>query len=104
MLGVGAGLYFALPREPDVSLGWLAGAAGIALALAAIRTERLRVILALLAALMLGFGAAKLHESAVAAPVLARPVTIHLTARIVGIEGADAGIRLLLADAISGGF
>src|SRR5205085_7235324 len=40
----------------------------------------------------------------VAAPVLARPVTLHLTARIVGIEGADAGIRLLLADAISGGF
>jgi len=103
-LGAGAGLYFALPFEPDAAFGWsaLAGAA-LALAVAA-RAGRARALLALMAALLLGFGAAKLRETQVAAPVLRQAMTLHLTARIAAVETGDAGMRLLLTDAASGGF
>lgn len=104
MLGAGSGLYFALPFEPDAMLGWALLAGGLLLALLAVRVWRGRVLLALLAALLLGFGAAKLRETAVAGPVLRQEVTLHMSARIAAIETGNAGIRLLLSDAVSGGF
>ena len=69
-LGVGAGLYFALPVEPGAAAGWLTLAAGLCLAVSTLLVERGRMLLALTAALALGFGAAKLREMRVAAPVI----------------------------------
>src|SRR5882757_1582152 len=64
-LGFGAGSYFALPTEPSLAVGWtVLGLALVAAGLAAL--DHARWLLALLAALLLGFGLAKLREDAVA--------------------------------------
>ena len=60
--------------------------------------------LALLAALALGFAAAKFWEERVAAPVLARPVTLHLTGRVLASDPVRRGMRLVVDDLRSGGF
>jgi hypothetical protein len=84
-LGIGAGGYFALPVEPSLAVAWVA--LGLALAAAVLSAlGRARWLLALLAALLLGFGLAKLRESRVETPVLDRVVITHLTARIVSLE------------------
>src|ERR1700749_5082752 len=72
MLGLGAALYFALPSEPDAWTGWAALAAALGLAWAAGR--RGGMALALTAALVLGFAAAKARQEQVAAPVLRQEV------------------------------
>ncbi len=100
-LGVGAGSYFALPFEPSLATGWIAlvlalAASGVAVA------GRLRWPLALLAALLLGFGLAKLRESRVETQVLNHPLVAHLTGRIVSLEPREQGIRLVLDEVQSG--
>jgi len=57
---------------------------------------------ALLAALLLGFGLAKLRERMVETPVLDRAVVAHLTGRIVALEPREHGIRLVLDQVRSG--
>ena len=103
-LGAGCGLYFALPFEPDAAMGWGAGAAGVVLVLLSAWAERARILLALVAAMALGFGAAKLRSDAVAGPILNHEITLHMTARIAALETGDAGTRMILSDAVSGGF
>ncbi len=58
--------------------------------------------LALAAALLIGFGAAKLREAAVATQVLDHPIVAHLTGRIVAIEPRPTGIRMVLDEVRSG--
>jgi competence protein ComEC len=58
--------------------------------------------LALVAALLIGFGIAKLREAAVATPVLDHPVVAHLTGRIVQMEPRPTGVRLVLDEVRSG--
>ena len=91
-LGVGAGSYFALPAEPSVAMGWAVLALAAAAAVAAIWGWA-RWPLALLAALLLGFGLAKLRENTMATAVLDHPVVAHLTARIVSLEPRERGVR-----------
>ncbi len=102
-LGAGCALYFALFFEPPPIWGWAALGAGFLLAAAAI-WGRGRVVLALAAALLLGFGLAKWREARVAAPVLDRMITAHLTARVVSIEPREHGVRLVLDQPRSGAF
>src|ERR1700761_2620440 len=73
-LGTGAALYFAMPVEPQLAAGWAMMTLFLATATAAFRSSNVwtRAMLALLAALSLGFGAAKLRETRVATPVLNR--------------------------------
>src|ERR1700760_1629633 len=80
LLGAGAGLYFTLPFEPSAIMGWAALAASFVAILLSI-FWRWRIALALLAALALGFGVAKLREEVVAAPVLPQATVLHLTGR-----------------------
>jgi competence protein ComEC len=103
-LGAGAALYFALPAEPSFAAAWAAMAAAFAGLPVAVTLRRLRVPLALLAALALGFALAKFREQAVAAPVLQAPAVMHLNARIAAVETSDTGVRLTLSHPISGGF
>jgi competence protein ComEC len=100
-LGAGAGGYFALAVEPSLAVGWaMLGLALVAAGLAA--AARARWPLALLAALLLGFGLAKLRENTVATPVLDHPVVAHLTARVVSLEPRQRGVRVVLDEVRSG--
>lgn len=99
LLGAGAALYFALGFEPPVWAGWAATAAGLAATVPAFRRPW---PLALVAALLLGFGIAKLRETAVETPVLNHPVVAHLTGRIREMEPRPAGIRVVLDEVRSG--
>jgi competence protein ComEC len=100
-LGIGCGLYFALPFEPAPVWGWAGSALGLGLAvLAAMGWARWP--LALAAALLLGFGAAKLSEMRLATPVLGGPVVTHLTARVVSLEPRGQTMRAVLDQVRSG--
>lgn len=102
-LGLGAGLYFAAPVEPSASWGFAAlGMAGLAGA-AALAGWR-RSLLAMVAALLLGFGLAKARQIHVATPLLNRPMIAHLTGTIAMIEPRPRGVRLILSDLRSGAF
>jgi len=103
-LGAGSALYFALPAEPDPAWGGAGLGMGLALVLPASVWPRARILLALLAALLLGFGLARLRTEAVATPVLDRAVTAHVTGRIVFIETRPRGVRYVLDHVRSGAF
>ena len=100
-LGAGAGGYFALPVEPSAALGWAAVALALAAAVAAAR-GLLRWPLAVVAALLLGFGLAKLRERMVETQVLDHAVVAHMTGRIVSLEPRAQGLRLVLDEVRSG--
>jgi len=100
-LGAGCGLYFALPFEPAAVWGWAALVAGLALAAVAI-SGMARWFLALAAALLLGFGAAKLAEMRLATPVVGGSIVTHLTARVVSLEPRGAMTRAVLDQVRSG--
>jgi competence protein ComEC len=103
LLGCGAALYFALDAEPAAWLGWSALAAAFVAAMASV-FGRWRIALALLAALAVGFGTAKLRQEAVAAPVLSQAMTLHLTGRVLSVDPAAYGSRLVVGALRSGGF
>ncbi|HTC83029.1 MAG TPA: ComEC/Rec2 family competence protein [Rhizomicrobium sp.] len=100
-LGIGGGGYFALSVEPSLFCAVLV----LALAAAAATLAALgwmRWLMAFLAALLLGFGLAKLRERTVETPVLGHAVVAHLTGRIVSLEPREQGVRLVLDDVHSG--
>lgn len=97
--GTGIACYFALPVEP--AAGWGAALAGLAaLAALAMRQRPAALLVAfLLMAVSLGFAAAQLRASLVAAPVIAnseRPWRIE--GRLADLRGDPQGRRLLLKD------
>ena len=104
MLGMGAALYFALPFEPSQAVGMAAGLLTLVAGAAALFSGRNRMGLALLAALALGFTAAKLREESLAAPLLTRMLTLHMTGRLISADPAPRGIRMVVGDLRSGGF
>ncbi len=91
-LGAGSGLYFALPFEPAPFCGWVALAAGPALATAAL-VGFARWPLALIATLLLGFASAKLNEMRLATPVLGAPV--------VSLEPRGVNARAVLGNLLA---
>ena len=103
-LGAGAGLYFALPFEPSLAIFLVAILVALAAGTIAFLARDHRMAWALLAALALGFCAAKLKEERVAAPVLDRALTLHLTGRLLYADPTERGVRLVLGDLRSGAF
>ncbi len=103
-LGTGAALYLALSREPPAWLAWGALTVALAAGGAAMRLVRFALGAGLIAALMLGFALAKLRADRVAGTVLARPMIVHLVARIDALEPGSRGVRMLLSDPRSGSF
>ena len=101
-LGAGCGLYFALPFEPVPVWGWVALTLGLGLAALAVAGWA-RWPLVLVAALVLGFGAAKLNEMWLATPVLGAPVVTHLTGRVVSLEPRGKALRAVIDQVRSGG-
>lgn len=105
-LGAGSAAYFALPAEPPVLFAWITlGLTWVSATLAILGRARWRFafVWALLAALMLGFGLAKLRETKVRTPVLERGSVVHLTGRLVSLEPREKGVRVILEDVRSGG-
>jgi hypothetical protein len=95
--GAGSGAYFALPAEPP-SFAWIA--LGLTWAAATWRywgghAGAFAFVWALLAALLLGFGLAKLRETKVRTPVLERGRWSHLTGRLVSLEPREKGERMI---------
>lgn len=97
--GIGIAVYFALPLEP----AWYAGPVLLTLSLAGLTafargaSLRLVMVLSLLAAM--GFAAAQWRTHSVAAPVLgAAQVTTMVTGRVVTVEPAARGPRVVLED------
>ena len=74
LLGAGMACYFAAPSEPSILLAARAGLVAVGASLSAFRSDALKPALALIAALALGFAAAKAREEYVTAPVLQRPL------------------------------
>ncbi len=100
MLAVGIGLYFALPAEPPKALALSLGATGILVALAALLTTEtfVQAALAIFAALLIGFGVAKLRTENVAAPVLAHRVgPVEMEGRVEFAQSHGKGVRAVIA-------
>lgn len=95
--GLGIALYFAAEQEPYAPAVAAIGLLCICLA-ARVRARPVAGILcAGLAALALGYGAATLRASLVAAPVLAQNVTTAVTGTVERVEVRARGYRLWLA-------
>jgi competence protein ComEC len=98
-LATGIGIYFALPFEPALALGLAGGFAGVLVAVAAWLSPEtaLRASLATLAALLIGFGAARLRTEFVSAPVLAHKMgPIGLDGRVEFAQSHGKGMRAVL--------
>lgn len=96
-LGIGIGLYFALPEEPS----WIAGPAvllGLAVLAAVLRTRPAAFMAALFLALAaLGFSAASLRTQDVEGGLLARQVVAAtVEGRVVDLEPYPKGSRVVL--------
>ena len=99
-LGVGIGAYFQLYNEPPGWTIWAALAACAVFAMAAIliRYPLALAVFALLAAMALGFGVAKLRSDAVAAPHLTRNLgPVRMEGRVVSAELRGTGMRAVIA-------
>ena len=97
-LGMGIGLYFALPAEPSI---WLGVGTTASLAAAAFVARRAPLALGGLAALLavaLGFGAAEMRAALMAAPVVERHTgALMLEGRITEVEMLPStGMRVTL--------
>ncbi|MEO5335811.1 MAG: ComEC family competence protein [Magnetospirillum sp. WYHS-4] len=93
LLGVGIGLYFALPAEPVL---WV-GPALVGVALLAARVERLFLLATALGTVALGFAVAEWRTALVAAPSLdERLGPAQVAGRVVLVESLEKGRRALL--------
>jgi len=96
LLGLGVGVYFALPVEPPRAAGALALAAAVVLVLLARRTAALPAAVAA-AAVALGFAAVQLRAAQVAAPTLDRQIgPTQLEGRVERSSSLPEGRRLTL--------
>jgi competence protein ComEC len=99
--GTGIALYFALAMEPPPWLAAPLGAMGLVCAVLAIRSTRvaLRVMLAAVAVLTLGFAHAQLRTARVAAPVLThRAGPVGLDGLVESVQAHGKGVRVVLAE------
>jgi competence protein ComEC len=98
--GIGIGCYFALPFEPSLAGMAIVGLTGMVAATLALRANNwvLRIGLAAIAAILLGFAHAKLREVRVSAPVVTRRIgPIGLDARVESVQiRGGRGIRTIL--------
>jgi competence protein ComEC len=101
--GAGIGIYFSLSAEPSAWIAAAIGIAGMCSAIGSICSTRtgLRAALAILAAVSLGFGYAKLRAEWVAAPVLSHQIgPAGLNGHIETVQVHGKGVRVVL-DAVA---
>ncbi len=97
LLGVGIGVYFALPREPAAWIGPIAVAMALALAWSQRKGGLSRIAALALLAVCSGVLAGQLRTLAVDAPILPQGVAaVTLTGEILEVEAKGKGSRVLL--------
>ena len=93
-------LYFALPVEPAFWVGPVAAGSGGLVAISCWwlgEHAGLRALAAMTAAVLVGFGVARLRTEAVAAPVLGHKIgPVRFDARVVSLDERGKGTRLVL--------
>jgi competence protein ComEC len=98
-LAVGIGLYFALPFEPSRAVAFGLGSGGLLVAVAALLSPEIFVqaVLAAIAAILIGFGVAKLRTEMVAAPVLAHRIgPVEMEGRVAFAQAHGKGVRAVI--------
>jgi competence protein ComEC len=98
-LAVGIGVYFALPDEPTRAMAFSLGLAGLLIAAVSLLSGEafLRAVLATLAALLIGFGMAKLRTESVAAPALAHRLgPVEMEGRVEFAQLHGKGVRAVI--------
>lgn len=99
-LGIGIGVYFALPNEPTPATGAAIGVAGLCAGTLAgfSRGHFIRALLAATCAALIGFGVAKWRTESVAAPVLMHRVgPVEIEGRVEWAQQHGKGVRVLLS-------
>lgn len=97
--GAGVGIYFSVPAEPPLWVGFMLLAVGFCAGLAVIwRGGGWGVSTLSAAVLMAGFGVAQLHAHRLSAPVWERQTTARLTGTIAAVEEREKDRRLILTD------
>jgi competence protein ComEC len=103
-LGVGVAIYFALPEEPPLWFGPALACCGILLWFLCRRQAGLTALATAATLIALGFGAAGLRTTLVAAPILERDVgPVRIEGRILAIDPLPSGQRLILQDPVIAG-
>lgn len=96
-LGLGISIYFALPEEPAWFIGPMALAVTLAGLTATGRGAGPVILMVLLLCAAMGFSAVQWRTHQVASPILAvAQVTTSVTGRVVTVEPADRGPRVVL--------
>jgi len=100
LIGLGIGVYFALPQEPSLRLGlglFAASAAGLFLLPRFINLPlAVRIALLMTFWMAVGFGAAVLRTDRVAAPVLERSWTGEITGRVISISLTEQSLSVVM--------
>ena len=101
LYGLGIGIYFLLPAEPQ---GWMLATLGAVLLPAFASLLPLgpvgRVLLLAVLIPAIGFGAAALRSRLVAAPVLATEMTANVEGRIIGLDRSASDRPRILLDRV----
>lgn len=95
-LGMGVGIYFALPVEPPLWIGLCAAVSALA-ATAGLQGRAAGIAAAVFLALILGFALGEMRTRAVTAPLLDRSIgPVGVEGRVVELEHRDGAVRLTL--------
>lgn len=95
LVGIGIGIYFALPGEPTWPWAW--AAVGLTMVASGLtRPPGWRTAVLILATVALGFAAAQWRTARVAGPVLQKRLTATLTGQVVAVELRDGAERYVL--------
>lgn len=99
-LGLGIGLYFALPWEPGLPFAGGVCGCGLLLVAAAWRWWPAAVVASGLALIALGFALATWRTDRVAAPVLQKRVVGEITGRVTAVDTRDSGAERVTLDRV----
>jgi competence protein ComEC len=99
LLGLGIGVYFALPVEPE---GWMLAALGALILIglgSMLRAGAIaRVLICVVILPPVGLELAAWRSARVAAPVLERPMTVNVEGRIIGLDRSSSDRPRVLLD------
>ncbi|MEX0808091.1 MAG: ComEC/Rec2 family competence protein [Dongiaceae bacterium] len=100
-IGTGIGLYFLLPVEPPLWIGFVLVAAGLALSFGARRHLAGSLVAIALAAASIGFLAAQVRTAIVATPMLSEEIgPVKVIGTVVAVEALPSGQRVLLENVV----
>lgn len=100
-LGLGIGIYYALPREPGLTLAAGLFAASLVLLAATWRRWPAAIVATGLMLVALGFGVATWRTERMAAPVLQKRVVAEVSGRVTLVDTRDSGAERVTLDRVT---